>query len=88
MSWSAPTQLTRYLRLSIAPRSILLPEDERVHATGPLPHETILELFRAADVVVLPAVWQEPFPRVLLEAMSASRSSRTSCSRSELLSAV
>jgi glycosyltransferase involved in cell wall biosynthesis len=49
---------------------IPIPRDPRVIATGPLPHEQVMKLYPAADVVVLPAVWKEPFPRSLLEAMT------------------
>ncbi len=52
---------------------IHVPSDPRIHTTGPLPHERVLALHQEADVVVLPSVWQEPFPRVLLEAMAAGR---------------
>lgn len=52
---------------------IPVPEDPRVHVTGPLPHDRVLALHEVADVVVLPSVWKEPFPRVLLEAMAAGR---------------
>jgi len=52
---------------------IPVPENHRIHVTGPLPHERVLALHEAADVVVLPSVWKEPFPRVLLEAMTAGR---------------
>lgn len=52
---------------------ISLPDDERIVATGALPHEDVLPLYAAADVVVLPAVWKEPFPRSLMEAMAAGK---------------
>ncbi len=41
--------------------------------TGPLPHEAVVELFRTARVVVVPSVWADPCPTVVLEAMAAGR---------------
>ena len=52
---------------------IRVPEDPRITALGPLPHQETLSLYAAADIVVLPSVWKEPFPRVLLEAMASHR---------------
>ncbi len=43
------------------------------HWTGPLPHEKVVELFRTARVVVVPSVWADPCPTVVLEAMAAGR---------------
>jgi len=42
----------------------------RVHFLGPQPAESLFPIFRAADVVVLPSLW-ENFPLVALEAMAA-----------------
>lgn len=35
--------------------------------------DDIVSLYRAADVVVLPSLWEEPFGRVLIEAMACGR---------------
>lgn len=40
---------------------------------GQLPHEAVVELFRTARVVVVPSVWADPCPTVVLEAMAAGR---------------
>jgi glycosyltransferase involved in cell wall biosynthesis len=40
---------------------------------GALPHDEVEKLYRAADVVVQPAVWPEPFSRVPLEAAAAGK---------------
>jgi glycosyltransferase involved in cell wall biosynthesis len=52
---------------------IRVPQNDRFVVTGPLEHEEVLSLYAVADVVALPAVWKEPFPRSLIEAMSAAR---------------
>jgi glycosyltransferase involved in cell wall biosynthesis len=44
-----------------------------VHDVQELPQPTLFALYRAADVVVAPALWPEPFSRVILEAMWAGR---------------
>ncbi len=43
------------------------------HWTGPLPHHEVVELFRTARVVIVPSVWADPCPTVVLEAMAAGR---------------
>lgn len=40
---------------------------------GQLPHEDVVELFRSARAVVVPSVWADPCPTVVLEAMAAGR---------------
>ena len=40
---------------------------------GALPHDRVLELFRSARAVVVPSVWSDPCPTVVLEAMAAGR---------------
>jgi len=40
---------------------------------GEVPHDEVLALFRSARVVVVPSVWQDPCPTVVLEAMAAGR---------------
>ena len=41
--------------------------------TGPLPHAEVVALFRSARAVVVPSVWADPCPTVVLEAMAAGR---------------
>jgi glycosyltransferase involved in cell wall biosynthesis len=50
-----------------------LPSGPDVHALGALPQATLFALYRAADVVVVPSIWPEPFSRVLVEAMWLGR---------------
>ena len=40
---------------------------------GALPHDEVLNLFRSARAVVVPSVWSDPCPTVVLEAMAAGR---------------
>ena len=44
-----------------------------VRLLGAVPHDDTLALYDLADVVVQPAVWPEPFSRVLLEAAAAGK---------------
>jgi len=41
-----------------------------VSLLGQLPNSAFLDLMRASDLVISPAIWQEPLSRLLLEAMS------------------
>lgn len=41
--------------------------------TGPLPHHEVVALFRSARAVIVPSVWADPCPTVVLEAMAAGR---------------
>lgn len=41
--------------------------------SGPLPHEEVVALFRSARAVIVPSVWADPCPTVVLEAMAAGR---------------
>jgi glycosyltransferase involved in cell wall biosynthesis len=41
--------------------------------SGPLPHTEVVALFRSARAVVVPSVWADPCPTVVLEAMAAGR---------------
>jgi len=50
-----------------------LPVRDDVISLGSVPQSTLFALYRAADVVVAPAVWPEPLSRVLLEAMRLGR---------------
>lgn len=44
---------------------------EKVYFTGFLGQEAVRDLYAAADVIVAPAIWQEPCALVVLEAMSS-----------------
>ena len=44
-----------------------------VQWVGALPHDQVLKLFRSARAVVVPSVWSDPCPTVVLEAMAAGR---------------
>ncbi|HEY8024407.1 MAG TPA: glycosyltransferase family 4 protein [Burkholderiaceae bacterium] len=59
---------TDYERELIA---LAAPVSDAIAFTGYLPHEKLKYLYAAADLVVLPSVWQEPFGLVMLEAMAS-----------------
>jgi glycogen synthase len=40
---------------------------------GGIPHDEVVNLFRSAVAVVVPSVWSDPCPTVVLEAMAAGR---------------
>jgi glycosyltransferase involved in cell wall biosynthesis len=40
---------------------------------GALPHDEVLPLFRSARAVIIPSLWADPCPTVVLEAMAAGR---------------
>lgn len=74
--------LDAYARLESAPRLVLAGRSATPDAwafppgaewTGPLPHEEVVALFRSARAVVVPSVWEDPCPTVVLEAMAAGR---------------
>ncbi|MCV7229639.1 glycosyltransferase family 4 protein [Mycolicibacterium komossense] len=44
-----------------------------VQLLGTVPHHQALELFRSARAVIVPSVWSDPCPTVVLEAMAAGR---------------
>jgi glycogen(starch) synthase len=74
------TLLDAYALLESPPRLVLAgrsAEDWRFPPgadwVGPLPHAEVVELFRSARAVVVPSVWQDPCPTVVLEAMAAGR---------------
>lgn len=50
-----------------------VPAAADLYVLGVLPQPDLFELYRAADVVVVPSVWPEPLSRVLLEAMRMGR---------------
>lgn len=77
-----PTLLDAYRLLESAPPLVLagrsspgvewkLPDG--VQWAGELPHDQVLKLFRSARAVVVPSVWSDPCPTVVLEAMAAGR---------------
>jgi spore coat protein SA len=43
----------------------------RVEFVGPVPHNTVGNYLRDADVFACPSIWNDPFPLVTLEAMGA-----------------
>lgn len=72
--------LDAYARLESPPQLILAGRSAKVWdlppgATwvGPLPHADVVDLFRSARAVVVPSVWADPCPTVVLEAMAAGR---------------
>jgi glycosyltransferase involved in cell wall biosynthesis len=52
---------------------LTVPAAPDVHALGSIPQRDLFALYAAAEVVVVPSVWPEPFSRVLLEAMRLGR---------------
>lgn len=52
-------------------RQMAEPCRDNVVFTGFLPHDRIRLLYAAADIVVVPSIWQDPCPLVVLEAMSS-----------------
>ncbi len=44
-----------------------------IHVLGHIPNADVLQLYKIADLVVVPSVWPEPLSRVLLEAMAMGR---------------
>ncbi len=74
--------LDAYQRLDSPPELVLagrnpVPDGWRfppgVRWVGQLPHEDVVGLFRSARAVVVPSVWSDPCPTVVLEAMAAGR---------------
>ncbi|AFM19324.1 glycosyltransferase [Mycolicibacterium chubuense NBB4] len=51
--------------------SLTIPDG--VQLAGALPHDEVLQLFRSARAVIVPSVWSDPCPTVVLEAMAAGR---------------
>jgi spore coat protein SA len=47
------------------------PINNAIVFTGYLPHEKLKYLYSIVDLIVLPSVWQDPCPLVVLEAMSS-----------------
>jgi glycogen(starch) synthase len=46
---------------------------EGVQLVGALPHDQVLSLFRSSLAVIIPSLWADPCPTVVLEAMAAGR---------------
>lgn len=74
--------LDAYRRLADPPKLILagrptaeVRQDvpDGVELAGALPHDQVLRLFRTARAVIVPSVWSDPCPTVVLEAMAAGR---------------
>ncbi|MES1989279.1 MAG: glycosyltransferase family 4 protein, partial [Pseudomonadota bacterium] len=47
------------------------PVNQHIIFTGYIPHEKLKYLYSAVDIVVLPSIWQDPCPLVVLEAMAS-----------------
>ncbi|MGV7210618.1 glycosyltransferase family 4 protein [Oxalobacteraceae bacterium A2-2] len=47
------------------------PVNDGIVFTGYLPHQKLRYLYAAVDMIVLPSVWQDPCPLVVLEAMAS-----------------
>ncbi len=45
--------------------------NQHIIFTGYIPHEKLKYLYSAVDIVVLPSIWQDPCPLVVLEAMAS-----------------
>jgi len=50
-----------------------VPETPDVHGLGSIRQPDLFALYMAADVVVVPSIWEEPLSRVILEAMALGR---------------
>lgn len=48
------------------------PVSNHIIFTGFIPHERLKYLYSATDIVVLPSIWQDPCPLVVLEAMASN----------------
>ncbi|WP_295995295.1 glycosyltransferase family 4 protein [Rugamonas sp.] len=59
---------TPYMRELVA---LAAPVKDAIIFTGFLPHEQLKYLYAAADIIVVPSVWQDPCPLVVLEAMAS-----------------
>lgn len=75
-----PVLLEAYRRLKSPPPLMLAGRSDQSWAfppganwLGPLPHADLVTLIRSARAVVVPSVWADPCPTVVLEAMAAAR---------------
>ncbi|SHN38038.1 spore coat protein SA [Duganella sacchari] len=67
-SFFAGAASTPYVESLIA---LAAPVKDAIIFTGYLPHDQLKYLYSAADIAVVPSVWQEPSGLVVLEAMAA-----------------
>jgi spore coat protein SA len=51
--------------------SLAEPVNDAIVFTGYLPHEKLKYLYTIVDIIVLPSVWQDPCPLVVLESMAS-----------------
>lgn len=75
-----PTLLDAYAQLRSPPPLVLAGRSAHewrfpagARWVGPLPHHEVVALFNSARAVVVPSVWADPCPTVVLEAMAAGR---------------
>lgn len=75
-----PTLLDAYAQLDSAPQLVLAGRSAEswkfppgVRWVGQVPHREVVALFNSARAVVVPSVWADPCPTVVLEAMAAGR---------------
>ena len=61
------------INLEVAEPKVKLakPTNQKIIFTGYIPHEKLKYLYSAADIIVLPSIWQDPCPLVVLEAMAS-----------------
>jgi spore coat protein SA len=59
---------TVYVQLLV---ELAKPVSNNIIFTGFIPHEQLKYLYSAIDIVVLPSIWQDPCPLVVLEAMAS-----------------
>ena len=64
---AARTKYEQYLEVLAKPVS------SAILFTGYLPHEKLKYLYSSVDIVLIPSIWQDPCPLVVLEAMAAAR---------------
>ena len=50
---------------------LAVPVSDAIVFTGYLPHDKLRYLYSAVDMIVVPSVWQDPCPLVVLEAMAS-----------------
>ena len=72
--------LDAYAKLNCPPRLILAGRSAQAWRfppgadwVGQLPHHEVVALFRSARAVIVPSVWADPCPTVVLEAMASGR---------------
>ncbi|MHB8847584.1 MAG: glycosyltransferase family 4 protein, partial [Burkholderiales bacterium] len=51
---------------------------QQCHYTGYIDHDEVMRYFARAEIAVIPSVWDEPFGRTVLEAMSGAAAVVTS----------